>query len=70
MEKGKADRGQGITARLWDSSLIQNSASESLQIGQRSEMKGTITMKKLMIAASVAICAAAGFALESANIVG
>ena len=27
-------------------------------------------MKKLMIAASVAICAAAGFALESANIVG
>ena len=40
MEKGKADRGQGITARLWDSSLIQNSASESLQIGQRSEMKG------------------------------
>lgn len=27
-------------------------------------------MKKLMIAASVAACAVAGFALESANIVG
>ena len=27
-------------------------------------------MKKLMVAASVAICAAAGFALESANVVG
>ena len=71
MEKGKADRGPGITARLWDSSLIQNSASESLQIGQRSEMKGSITMKKLMIAASAALCATVSFAeLASANVVG
>ena len=71
MEKGKADRGTGITARLWDSSLIQNSASESLQIGQRSEMKGSITMKKLMIAASAALCATVSLAeLASANIVG
>ena len=70
MEKGKADRGPGITARLWDSSLIQNSASESLQIGQRSEMKGSITMKKLMIAASAALCATVSFAeLASANII-
>ena len=70
MEKGKTDRGPGITARLWDSSLIQNSASESLQIGQRSEMKGTITMKKLMIATAAAFCATVALALESANIVG
>ena len=70
MEKGKTDRGPGITARLWDSSLIQNSASESLQIGQRSEMKGTITMKKLMIATAAAFCATVGLAIESANIVG
>ena len=71
MVKGKADRGPGITARLWDSSLIRNSASESLQIGQRSEMKGSITMKKLMIAASAALCATVGFGeLASANVVG
>ena len=70
MEKGKIDRGPGITARLWDSSLIQNSASESIQFGQRSEMKGSLIMKKLMIAASAALCATVGLSLESANVVG
>jgi hypothetical protein len=72
MEKGKADRGLGITARLWDSSLIRNSASESLQIGQRSEMKGALIMKKLMIAATAALCATVSLAdvVSSANVVG
>ena len=46
-------------------------AFSGFQIGQGTEMKGRFEMKKLMIAASAALCATVGFSdVTSANIVG
>ena len=67
MMKEKEMNGLSTAKSLTNSSSLFS----GFQISQGAEMKGRFNMKKLMIAASAALCATVGFSdVTSANVVG